>query len=128
MPNNTCLTGQMQCSFGAAPCVLVPTVKPINTSFLIAANIMDHKPIMNVPTFGMCSCPGNPVVATATAAAMGVLTPMPCIPNTPAPWAPGSPTVMLANQPALNNTSKLACVWGGVISFVQPGEMTHNIP
>ena len=128
MPNNTCLTAQTQCTFGAAPSILVATPKPIMTSYLVAANIMDNKPIANVVPFGMCSCPGNPAVASATAAAMGVLTPMPCVPNIAAPWAPGSPTVMLANQPALNNTSKLACVWGGVISFVQPGETTHNVP
>jgi hypothetical protein len=59
---------------------------------------------------------------------MGVLTPMPCVPNTPAPWAPGAPTVLLANQPALNNTSKLMCVWAGVIQVAVPGQTTHFIP
>jgi hypothetical protein len=51
---------------------------------------------------------------------MGVLTPMPCIPATMIPWAAGSPTVLIGNEPALNNTSKCMCMWGGVISIVNP--------
>jgi hypothetical protein len=52
---------------------------------------------------------------------------MPCIPITPAPWAPGSPTVLIANMPALNNTCKLNCIWGGVISISQAGQVTVDI-
>jgi hypothetical protein len=106
-------------------------VLPINrtlTSSQPAANIMDNKPMVNVLPFGMCRSPANPTVAAATAAAMGVLTPMPCIPNTPAPWVPGSPTALIASQPALNNTSKLMCIWAGVISINIPGQLTHMTP
>jgi hypothetical protein len=92
------------------------------------ANIMDNKPMVNILPFGMCSSPSNPTVIAATAAALGVLTPMPCVPVTPAPWVPGSPTVLIANMPALNNTSKLMCVWGGVIQIVAPGETTVMLP
>jgi len=67
-------------------------------------------------------------VAAATAAALGVLTPMPCIPNTPAPWVTGAPTVLLGYFPTLDNVSKLMCVWGGVIQFTSPGETTVNVP
>jgi Domain of unknown function (DUF4280) len=76
----------------------------------------------------MCTSPANPMVAAATAAALGVPTPMPCIPVTPAPWVPGAPTVMISNMPALNNTSKLMCIWGGVIQIVVPGQFTHMVP
>jgi hypothetical protein len=116
------------CSFGVAPSVL--TVLPINrtlTSNMPAANIMDHIPMVNIMPFGMCITPSNPAVAAATAAAMGVLTPMPCVPVTPAPWVPGSPTVLLGNMPCLNNTSTLMCTWGGVITVVQPGQFTEMI-
>jgi hypothetical protein len=92
------------------------------------ANIMDNKPMLNILPFGMCQSPANPTVAAATAAAMGVLTPMPCIPVTAAPWVPGSPTVLIANMPALNNSSKLMCNWGGVIEVTMPGQMTINVP
>ena len=119
----------MQCSFGLAPSSLV--VLPTNLTYtdqVPDANIMDHVPMVNIMPFGMCTSLANPAVAAATAAAMGALTPMPCIPNTPAPWLPGAPTVMLGNAPALDNVSKLACVWGGLIQFATPGEITVEVP
>ena len=124
----TCMGGMMMCTMGAAPSSLIPTPKPILTSNMVAANIMDHIPIVNIPPFGVCTSLANPMVAAATAAALGVLTPMPCIPATPAPWVPGSPTVLLQGMPALNESSKLMCIWGGSISFTFPGQVTHLIP
>ena len=129
MPMQVVNTAQLMCSMGMAPSALV--VLPLNRVFSgnqPAANIMDHKPMLNILPFGMCRSPANPVVAAATAAAMGVLTPMPCIPATPAPWGPGAPTVLLANMPSLDNTCKLNCMWAGVISVVSPGQVTHMIP
>lgn len=49
----------------------------------------------------LCQSLANPTVATATAAALGVLTPMPCMPVIPTPWLPGSSTVLIHNFPAL---------------------------
>jgi hypothetical protein len=106
-------------------------VLPINrvmTDNVPDANIMDHIPLVNIMPFGMCMSPSNPVVAAATAAALGVLTPMPCVPATPAPWVPGAPTVMLGDMPTLDNTSTLMCTWAGVITFVDPGEFTVMVP
>lgn len=119
-----CSGAMLQCSFGAAPGTL--NVLPMNRvmSGTPSANIMDHVPMMNIGTFGMCSSLANPAVAAATAAALGALTPMPCVPATSAPWAPGSPTVQIANMPALNNSSKATCSFGGVIQIVMPGQMT----
>lgn len=122
-------TGAMlQCTFGLAPSTL--NVLPVNlvTAGSPAANIMDNKPMVNIPPFGMCNSPANPTVAAATAAALGVLTPMPCIPVIAAPWTPGAPTVMIKNMPALNNTSKCMCNWGGVISINSAGQFTVNVP
>lgn len=129
MALQVCNGATLKCAFGLAPAPLV--VLPLNrvlTSNQPAANILDHKPLLNIQPFGMCSCPANPAVAVATAAALGVLTPQPCIPATTLPWSPGAPTVLIANMPALNNTSVLQCLYGGVISVVQPGQMTHQIP
>lgn len=128
MPQHTCMTATMMCTFGMAPSTLIPTPKTVLTSNLIAANILDHVPMVNILPFGMCMSPANPTVAAATAAAMGVLTPMPCIPNTPAPWVAGAPNVMVCNAPALDNVSVLTCIWGGVITFANPGQMTEMIP
>ncbi len=122
-----CAGAMMMCSFGVAPSSLV--VLPVNRTMTgaPAANIMDNKPMVNIPPFGMCSSPANPMVAAATAAALGVLTPMPCIPVTAAPWVPGSPTVLIGNMPALNNSSKLMCNWGGVIQINVPGQFTTMV-
>ncbi len=119
----------MQCSFGVAPSALM--VLPANLVTAggpPAANIMDNKPLVNVLPFGVCNSVSNPMVAAATAAALGVLTPMPCIPVTAAPWVPGSPTVLIGNMPALNNSCKLMCNWGGVIQVLVPGQFTVMVP
>ncbi len=129
MPLQVCMGAMMQCSFGMAPSSLV--VLPTNrvmTNQMPDANIMDHIPTTNIMPFGMCMSIANPVVASATAAALGVLTPMPCIPATPAPWVAGAPTVLLGNFPSLDNVSQLMCMWAGVITFVDAGEVTVDIP
>jgi len=128
MANLVCMGALLQCSFGAAPSSLV--VLPANGVFTgtPAATIMDHAPIVNVPPFGVCSSIANPTVASATTAALGVLTPMPCIPVTSAPWAPGAPTVLIGNMPALDDQSKLMCNWGGVIQINFAGQATTNVP
>ena len=121
-------SAQCQCSFGAAPSnlmVIPPTCQGQNMPI---ATIMDNKPMVNIMPFGMCSSMANPQVASATSAAAGVLTPMPCMPVISAPWAPGSPTVMIANKPALNNSSKAICNWGGVIQIINPGTTTVQVP
>ena len=128
MPMQVCTGAMMMCTFGLAPSTFAATFRPIQTSNMVAGNIMDHVPMLNVPPFGMCNSPANPTVAAATAAALGVLTPMPCVPVLPAPWVPGAPTVLLAMFPALDNNCKLNCAWGGVISISMPGQMTHQIP
>ena len=123
-----CMGAMLQCSFGAAPSSLV--VLPVNCVMTgtPAATIMDNIPIANIPPFGVCSSMANPMVAAATAAALGVLTPMPCIPVTPAPWVVGAPTVLIGNFPALNDSSKLMCTWAGVIQIVMPGQFTVMVP
>ncbi len=114
-----------QCSFGMAPCPLnvLPTAK-IMVGGQAVATVMDNKPFVNILPFGMCTAIANPSVAAATASAQGVLTPMPCIPNTVAPWVLGKPTVMLGNMPVLTQDSKLMCSWGGVISITAPVQFT----
>jgi hypothetical protein len=129
MPLQVCMGAMMQCSFGLAPSSLV--VLPTNrvlTNQMPDANIMDHIPMTNIMPFGMCTSIANPMVAAATAAALGVLTPMPCIPATPAPWVAGAPTVLLGNFPSLDNVSQLMCMWAGVITFIDAGEVTVDIP
>jgi hypothetical protein len=129
MPLQVCLGATMQCSMGLAPSSLV--VLPVNrvlTGEVPDANIMDHIPMVNIMPFGACMSPAFPATAAATAAAMGVLTPAPCMPATPAPWIAGAPTVLLANMPTLDNVSILMCIFGGVIQFIDAGEETVMVP
>ena len=128
MGQQTVMGAATQCTFGAAPSTLMvlPTARTLAPT--PCANIMDNKPLINILPFGMCTSMANPMVAAATAAALGVLTPMPCIPMTMAPWVPGCPTVLVGGMPALNNASKCMCNWGGVISINFAGQVTTQIP
>ena len=128
MPIQVCTGAVLMCSFGLAPSSFIATPKTIMTSNMDAGHILDNKPIANIPPFGMCTSLANPTVASATAAALGVLTPMPCVPVFPAPWVPGATTVLLANIPALDNNCKLMCAYAGVVSISFPGQVTHHIP
>lgn len=124
-----CSGAMLQCSFGAAPGTL--TVLPANrttTGNMPDATIMDFAPIVNVAPFGMCSSMSNPMVIAATAAALGVMTPMPCLPVPAGPWVVGAPTVLLGNMPMLNSDAKLMCAWAGVIKINFPGQATVSVP
>lgn len=128
MGQQVCMGAMLSCTFGLAPATL--SVLPTNSVMTIVsdANIMDNVAMVNILPFGMCQSLANPTVAAATAAALGALTPMPCLPVTTAPWAPGSPTVLIGNMPALNNSSKLMCTWGGVIGIDMAGQFTVEVP
>lgn len=113
------------CSFGAAPSTL--NLIPQNVyAGVPAATIMDCAPMVNILPFGMCMSPSNPTVAAATAAAFGVLTPMPCVPVT-TPWVPGAPTLLVGTFPALTSDSKCMCSWGGVIQILIPGQFNAQL-
>ena len=109
-----CVTGgaAMTCTFGMAPSVLnvLPTAKAMSAMPL--ATIADNVPFVNITPFGMCQSLANPTVAAATAAAMGVLTPMPCTPV---------PQVLVGGKPAVNDQCKLTCAYGGMIQFTNSG-------
>jgi hypothetical protein len=124
MPQYVCSGAMLKCSMGLAPSSLVvlPVSRVMNNA-RPQATIMDNKPILNIVPFGMCRSLANPVVASATSAAFGVLTPMPCIPNTPGPWLPGNPKMLVGNKPALTKPSKLMCAYAGVIKIVNPGQV-----
>lgn len=129
MSQLVCAGASVQCGFGAAPSVLkvLPTNRTV-TGGGPAANVLDSKPLVNVTSFGTCMSLANPTVAAATAAALGALTPMPCVPLIPGPWVPGSPTVTVAGAPALNATSICLCAYGGVIRVTVPGQFTAQVP
>ena len=123
MPLQVVNLAKTRCSMSAKPSQLI--VLPSNRRSAggqPAANIRDHIAIQNVMPFGSCMSPSFPPTAAATAAAGGALTPMPCMPSTVTPWAPGSATVTVAEQPALRATDTCRCAWGGTITIIDPGQ------
>lgn len=122
MPKLVVNGASLKCDQGAAPAKLV--VLPVLQSDIDGqpiATIMDHKPTVNIPPFGMCRTQANPTVAAATAAAMGVLTPMPCVPITSNPWSAGSSFGDLQDDKLLTSDCKCLCQWTGQIEITDPG-------
>lgn len=122
MANILTATTMLQCSFGAAPSPVMVAAPPTT---LVEAKppvvITDTKPLVNIVPFGMCSSLANPTVASATAAALGVLTPMPCVPNIVSPWAPPASKTLIGGMPAATIQSMCSCAWGGVVKPIGPG-------
>src|SRR5262245_4635618 len=110
MPQLVTMGAQLTCVQGTAPSNLIVPVPTVAGEVKPAANIMDNKPIVNIPPFGTCNI--------LTSAASGV--PTPGFPAIAAPWPPGNPTVMIRGQPALNNSSTCTCTIGGAISIANP--------
>ncbi|SOD70932.1 uncharacterized protein DUF4280 [Jatrophihabitans sp. GAS493] len=121
-------TAMLKCTFGLAPSTLnvLPAAR-VTVEGKPAAAIVDDAPMLNIPPFGMCNSLANPVVAAATAAALGVLTPMPCLPVIPAPWIPLAPTVLIGGKPALVSGSMCTCAYGGVIDIGFPASIRTTI-
>ena len=122
MPSPVVAGATITCSFGTKPGNLVVTIptRPLVENRPVAV-VADNVPTTNVTPFLMCTSLANPQVASATAAAQGVLTPQPCVPLTIAPWAPGASKVSVGGQPVLTNTSTCNCAWGGAITVTDPG-------
>jgi uncharacterized Zn-binding protein involved in type VI secretion len=124
MPPSVTTGAMLMCPFGLAPSTLnaLPTPKVMiegKPAAVITTTIMGA----NIPPFGMCSSLANPTVAAATAAALGVLTPMPCVPTVVGPWQPGAVKTMIGGLPALTAGSICTCAFGGVINITFPGTM-----
>ena len=122
MPKLVCTTATLRCTMGAAPSTFVGTAAQLIVEGKLAGTVLDHKPMANVAPFGLCRSLANPTVASATSAAMGTLTPMPCVPNTPAPWTPGVPKLRVCGALALCDSDALACAWGGRITVTAAGQ------
>lgn len=123
-----CTGAILQCPFGAAPAPFSALPPPrVLTAGCPAGVMTDIAPMVNIPTFGVCSSLANPTVASATAAALGVLTPMPCVPVPAGTWLIPSPKVFIGGQPAITDGSKLMCAWGGQISVQFAGQTSVQL-
>lgn len=123
-----CSGAMLSCPFGAAPVPFqaLPAAR-VMVNGCPAGTLTDMVPMTNIPTFGMCKSLSNPTVAAATTAALGVLTPMPCVPVPVGSWLSPAPKVLIGGKPALTNGSKLMCAWGGQISVQFAGQTSVQL-
>lgn len=118
-----CTGAVLSCPFGSAPSSFSALPTPgVMIGGRPAGVMIDMAPAVNIPPFGMCSSLSNPTVSSATAAAMGALTPMPCVPVPAGPWLNPAPKVLIGGQPAISNGSKWMCAWGGQIAVQFAGQ------
>lgn len=128
MPLPYVSTAQLLCSFGMAPSTLnVLPVRRVLVEGRAVATVEDMVPMVNIPPFGMCTSLSNPEVASATAAALGALTPMPCVPVPAGPWEPPSAATLVGGVPAVGEGAVCNCAWGGVISVAFPGSTRTTV-
>ena len=122
MPKLVVHGAMLQCTMGMAPGTLsVLPAGRVEGDMKPVATVMDFAPMVNIAPFGMCKTQANPQVAAATAAAMGALTPMPCVPVITAPWSPGSSVASIDDQKALSSDSTCSCAWTGSIEITDAG-------
>ena len=121
MPPNAMMGGSIVCTMSMGSGTLIAIRPTVLIEGKPAANILDFAPISNVTPMGMCTSLANPTVASATAAALGVLTPMPCVPVTVSPWTPQAPKTLIGGAPALTTGSTCNCAWSGVIMLTNGG-------
>ena len=117
-------TGTALCTMGTAPApVKVTSQAKVLAGGKPCGAIADSQGIANVGPFGMCTSLANPQVAAATAAALGVLTPQPCIPVPAGTWIPTKPKVLIGGKPCLASDCKGMCAYAGSISITFPGQV-----
>lgn len=123
-----CTGAVLKCPFGSLPAVFNALPLPgVTVEGRPAGVITDLAPMVNLPAFGLCKSPSNPTVASATAGAMGVLTPMPCVPVPVGAWRSPSQSVRIGGRAALTSDSQLMCAWGGQISVQNVGQSSVRL-
>lgn len=117
-----CSGAVLKCSYGTSNGLLSATPKSVSLCSKDQANIGDHISMVNIKPFGKCRSLGYPPTAAATSAHHGHLTPMPCVPGTTSNWSTVDANSILVGKPALINTAKLRCIYGGQITIINPGQ------
>lgn len=122
MAKCVCSGAKIKCSFGASskPILILPLNKTTTQIAKSLANNLDIIPLVNIPAFGNCNSPANPM-CWKMAGPVPVFTPFPCTPVPIKPWDPASEKVKIGNNPAMLETSKTMCAWAGTIEVEDPG-------
>lgn len=114
----------LSCPFGTIPGTLkVTSQMEVLAAGKRVATLFDMVGKVNISGFGMCTSLTNPQVAAATAAALGVLTPQPCMFVSAASWMTPKLMPLAKNIPCLCSDSRIMCTLGmGMISVMDPGQ------
>jgi hypothetical protein len=100
------------CDCGSAPDRLrvLPQIT-VEIGCELAASINANEPGVNVGPFGQCS-KGN----------------IPCVPVFPAPWTPGSGSVVkICGERALRQPDVLVCAKGGTVKIMTPMQASTDV-
>ena len=109
MSTYVCEGAIMRCCFGSAPArLVVSAARSVTLTNGRHANIADHNPFENIPSFGICHKDASH--------------PKPCSPGTMCLWEGGNYDYLIRNYPALLDTSYCKCINGGIIRFVKDGQ------
>ena len=123
MAKCVCSGAKIKCSFGAGPksMMVLPLNRTLTASVKPIANVLDIIPFVNIPAFGNCLSPANPM-NWKMAGPVPVFIPSSCIPIPVSPWSPGAKKTKIGKQPVVLANSKTMCAWAGSISVVNPGQ------
>lgn len=113
MANLVCSGAALACSMGTTPASFTGSGEEVSGP--TAVGVISDTDTAAIPTFGLCQSPSNPEVAAAEA-------PQPCMPVIDSPWDPGSASVMIDGEAALDDSSQCECTWGGTITVSSPGQ------
>jgi len=88
MPKCVCMTAKLKCSFGSGSkdMIVLPIGMAMNANTNPIATQMDFIPMLNIPAFGNCNSPANPM-NWKMAGPVPVFVPSSCI---PIPVMPGT--------------------------------------
>jgi hypothetical protein len=112
-----CAGAKIKCSMGDNEVDLSVLPVPIKIDGNPLVSVMNYIPYLNIPSFGQCKSPANPMVIAAYGA------PQTCVPVTITPWSPGAKKLkVLGGTPALLEDDKNMCMWAGQIEITDPGQ------
>lgn len=102
-----CSGALLRCDKGTVPCRLIIPARSVSIGGQPMANANDKDPLLNQLNFGVCSITQKPCPATIK----------------PLQWLDVKRNVKVAGALALLDCSKLPCALGGLITFVQTGQL-----
>lgn len=112
-----CKGAKIKCSMGDNEVDLGALPIPVKNEGNELMSVLNFIPYLNIPSFGKCKSPANPMVISAYGA------PQECIPVVLTPWSPGAKKLkILGGTAALMDKDTNFCMWAGSIEITDPGQ------